>query len=149
MTKKSRGEIFVEDWLLNNNVNYISQKRVNIDSNTFNYVIIDFVVYINNTEVWIEYNGRQHYLYSSRFNNFSKEGFEKQLLRDKEIRNYCSKNNILFIEIPYLIYSYKNISILLEKTLLEGVLINNIVDFDKIYKGITKIKEVDKLNLFK
>lgn len=80
-------------------------------------VRIDFVIddYKGKT-FWIEYNGRQHYLYSNLFHKKEDE-FKNQLKRDKNVRNYCKENEIILIEIPY---TYTKLSIVYE--ILEKIL---------------------------
>lgn len=56
---------------------------------------IDFVV----NGVFIEYNGEQHYKPVKHWGG--QQALEKQILRDKELRNYCLETNINLIEIPH------------------------------------------------
>lgn len=64
----------------------------------------DFYLEIGNKRVIIEYNGEQHYK-PVRFNGISQyranNCFKKQKIRDRQLRNYCKKNNIYLLEIPY------------------------------------------------
>jgi len=66
--------------------------------------IIDFYLKIHNFEIFIEYNGKQHYE-PVRFNNISQEradnNFKNQQIRDEIIRTFCKNNNIYLLEIPY------------------------------------------------
>ena len=95
---------------------------------------IDFVLdNIKGKKYWIEYNGGQHYYYS-KFYHKTKEEYKNQLKRDKNIKEYCKNNNIIFIEIPY---TYKTIPKI--KNILEEIIINN-KDPEKVIT-IPKIKE--------
>jgi hypothetical protein len=55
-----------------------------------------------NAELMIaaEYNGRQHYEWSSFFEK-TKEGFEKQIRRDAYKRDICMNNSIYLMTVPY------------------------------------------------
>ena len=48
----------------------------------------------------LEYNGRQHYEYSSFFHK-NKEDFLNQKYRDIIKKNMCKDNNVILIEVPY------------------------------------------------
>lgn len=58
---------------------------------------LDF--YLPDYNIAIEYNGRQHYEVNEHFGG--EEGFEKTQERDKRKADYCKKNNIKLITIPY------------------------------------------------
>lgn len=75
---------------LYNNVDY--QYKIKIKNKRY---IVDFK--INN--VFIEYNGIQHYEPIKHFGGDNK--FKKQQERDQILREYCKENNIRLIEIPY------------------------------------------------
>ena len=124
-------------------------KNFNIEGRTTSsYVIIDFTLNVDDKIFWIEYNGKQHYTYSSRFSNFDPTEFERQKIRDANVRSYCSKNNICLIEIPYILSSYKSISIFLTKVIFDGINPNNIISYEKIYNGESTIKSIDIMNIF-
>lgn len=76
----------------------------------------DFAIFNNNDEILclIEYQGEQHYVSREQgWNN--KENHERLIKSDNFKRNYCQKNNIKLIEIPYWDYNKINIDYLKEK----------------------------------
>lgn len=130
----SLGEINVRRWLEKNNFSFTEQYKVpdeNLQGRTpKSRVIIDFRLLLDNsTEVWIEYNGEQHYnwcLTSSM--GITLDKFEGQIRRDSNIRKYCSSNCIKLIEIPYTYSTTESIY-----KVLDEILINNI-PCDKVIK---------------
>ncbi len=97
----SKGEQEIEQYLIDNKINYITQFPINIDKtiNKTGIAKIDF--YLPEYNCCIEYNGIQHYKYIPYFHSGGKIDFEKQKLRDEFVRNYCINNNIKLIEIKY------------------------------------------------
>lgn len=94
----SKGERLVEDFLKRNNIKYIPQYKVSdIHSTVRKYFLIDF--YLPKNNLFIEYNGRQHYMPVEFFGGMP--AFLKQSVRDNELRNYCKEKNIKLLEIPY------------------------------------------------
>lgn len=131
----SSGEIYVKEWINSNNINYYPHKYINyIEGRSTSRVIIDFIIIYNNCEIWIEYNGIQHYKFNSFFHD-SKEDFYVQLSRDQNVRDYCKNNNISFIEIPYTYNTYKKVKNLLDRVILGGEDINTIIDYSSLYKN--------------
>lgn len=59
----------------------------------------DFYLNIHEKQIVIEYNGRQHYQPVDFFGGI--EGFLKQQERDNIKKDYCLKNNIELIVIPW------------------------------------------------
>jgi hypothetical protein len=59
--------------------------------------------------------------------------------RDMWVKRYCEENNITFIEIPYTYYSTKKIQDLLQRVIIEGEDINNIIDYTPFYKEINEL----------
>ena len=49
--------------------------------------------------LFIEYNGRQHYIPIEYFGGILE--LEHQQKRDEFVREYCKRNNIRLLEIPY------------------------------------------------
>ena len=129
----SRGEKIIESWLIENNIEFKNQVRIVncIEGRNTNLVIIDFVVINNNYKYFIEYNGKQHYT-SGKIFNITEEDFKKQLKRDNNVRDYCEKNNILFIEIPYTYKTKKSIFFVLSEIFLNGKNPENIIKLPKI-----------------
>lgn len=63
----------------------------------------------------VEYNGEQHYkpvCFGGMSKLKARQKFKRQIIRDKQVKNYCLLNNINFIEIPYY-YTEKEIVSLL------------------------------------
>lgn len=97
MCKQSIGERTIYEILKFNNINFESQYKIYINGGIFNErpKRIDF--YLRDYNLFIEYNGMQHYE-KSFFNN-KEVDFEKQILRDVQIKNYCITNSIQLLEI--------------------------------------------------
>ena len=96
--KISIGEEEIFNLLTNNNIEFQFQYRnKKCQFSTGGYAIFDFFV---NNEYYIEYDGEQHFSCDKHgWNNI--ETFEKTKIRDKEKNNWCIKNNIPLIRIPY------------------------------------------------
>jgi hypothetical protein len=113
---KSKGEIETENILVRYETNYISQYRFK-DCKYKRPTPFDF--YLPEHNCCIEYNGVQHYKpsdfsYNHKNVEESKKTFEIQVENDNIKRDYCLKNNIELIEIPY--WDFDNIEqILVEK----------------------------------
>ncbi len=90
---KSKGELKIEDWLLNHNIKYYYNYTIK-EINNCSY---DF--YLPDYNILIEYQGQQHF---SPVNIFGgEEKFQKQLLHDEKKKEYAKKNNYILIIIPY------------------------------------------------
>lgn len=99
MCQTSKGELTIEKYLKHNNIQYIHQYPVKIDEsiNPSGLMYIDF--YLPQYNLFIEYNGRQHYV---PVNIFGGELFlQKQQKRDAYVREYCKINKIKLLEIKY------------------------------------------------
>lgn len=92
--KRSRGEELIEIYLNERNIAYINQYYVKLDDKSLK---IDF--YILKYNLFIEYNGMQHYTPIKYFGGDLT--FQKQQERDQSLRDYCSQNNIHLLEISY------------------------------------------------
>lgn len=95
----SHGENEVERILISNNIKYECQHVIEIDKNInpSGKAYIDF--YLPDYNIFIEYNGEQHYVNRKHFGG--RIDFERQKDRDIFVRNYCKENNIRLLEIPY------------------------------------------------
>ena len=129
---KSSGELVIEGWLRENNISFNSQVRIlNDDIIKLGHprgLVIDFMIKFNERTYWVEYHGEQHYVYCNHFKDDVND-FYVQLKRDEFVSDYCKKNNISFIELPWTIKSKELVSI------LDDLLINNIphpYEFPKI-----------------
>jgi len=108
--KKSKGESQVMSFLDSNKIEYKYEYFLKYCQNK-RCLYFDF--YLENKKIAIEYNGKQHYEVVDFFNK--NNGFNKQQLHDQIKRNYCKKNNIKLIEIPY--WDFDNIELILTKDL--------------------------------
>ena len=90
----SKGEVILENYLLANNISYISQKR--FDGCRYKRTL-PFDFYLPDYNSVIEFQGEQHYKVVERFG--SKDGFRLVQERDKIKREFCYINNISYIEI--------------------------------------------------
>lgn len=111
---KSHGESIIEKYLKENHIEYIDQYKISIPENirVSKSTSIDF--YLPNYNIFIEYNGIQHYIPQKYFGGQLK--FDKQIIRDNFVRNYCKENNIKLLEIPYNL-SYEEILELLNNNI--------------------------------
>lgn len=91
----SKGELKVEHYLQNHNIEYISQYEIEYLGNKTRKTRIDF--YLPKLNMAIEYNGIQHYVPQKYFGGEIK--FNKQVERDTFVRNYCLNHNMQLIEI--------------------------------------------------
>lgn len=139
----SFGERIIKTWLKNNiskNCWDREKRFTNIQGRNIDWgVVIDFVININGKTYWIEYNGEQHYelrlgsiIYKHYTEEEALEVFQKQLVRDKNVRKYCKENNIILVEIPYSYNTYKKISVLLFNILIENKDPEDIINIPKI-----------------
>jgi formate dehydrogenase assembly factor FdhD len=104
----SKGEERIEQWLITHNINYIPQKKFNDCKDIF---CLPFDYYIPNDNKCIEYDGRQHFTPIAFFGG---QKALEYLQRHDQIKNeYCEKNNIPLLRIPY----YANVEEELEKFL--------------------------------
>jgi very-short-patch-repair endonuclease len=103
--KESKGEKFITQLLDNNNIVYTKQKRYNDckGGNGKYSKKLPFDFYLLDNNILIEYDGRQH---------FQPVYGEEQLNKQKQLDNiknqYCEKNNIKLIRIPY---TMKNVDV--------------------------------------
>ena len=135
--KESLGEYHIRTWLESREISFNQYTKISKDLLTGrtknSYVDIDFELVYNEKTYWIEFNGQQHYI-NSRYFNHSNESdfFEKQLIRDSNIREYCNKSNIVLIEIPYTYDTQEKVNFILEQILLKGENPNNIIKIPEI-----------------
>lgn len=101
-SSQSKGEYEIETILKNNNIVYEKEKTFEDCrfKNTNRKARFDF--FVNNAYI-IEFDGIQHYEYKENaFNNqISKKEWETNCQRDSYKNDYCFKNNIPLIRIPY------------------------------------------------
>lgn len=112
--KESKGEKLIRNWLVKNNIEFITQQEIYLHKlckNT-NLVKIDFVVNYNSIKYFIEYDGKQHYEYDKFYNKNNVENFYKQQRRDLILEEYCKLNNINLIKIKYDVNEHSLVEIL-------------------------------------
>ena len=128
--KMSHGEKRIIDWLENNHIEYIFQKPLKINNY---HLVLDF--YLPKYDLYIEYNGEQHYAPVNFFGG--KERFKQQLEWDKAKQDYL-KNKLLII--PYTFYD--NIENILKSstTIPNGSTLQAMV---REAENLLKIKEDD------
>lgn len=100
----SKGEQKITSLLLNNNINFVQQYSFKdlINQKTQSPLFFDFAILGDNNKIlyMIEYDGIQHF---SKEHQFSKEPENLLFIQERDrIKNeYCFKNNIPLIRIPY------------------------------------------------
>ena len=99
---ESRGERKIRQWLEKNNISYIYQHKYE-DCKDVNPLPFDF--YLPTYNILIEYDGEQHFRPIEYFGG--QEKFELQQKHDKIKNEYCEKNNIPLLRIPY--FKYDNV----------------------------------------
>lgn len=133
---KSKGEIIIYSWLCNiklHNFSWECQKKyLNVYKD--HKIFIDFEVLFENRIYWIEYNGIQHYRFDKFIYGDNINKYIHQLNRDESIRVFSSKNDILFVEIPFTYKSKKSIYNILDQIFLEHKDPKNIIKLPKILK---------------
>lgn len=93
---KSKGEIYIEEILQENNINYIPQKRF---EDCKNKRTLPFDFYLPNYNICFEFDGRQH---SEPVSFWGGEKRFKDLKFNDSIKDtYCRENGINLIRIPY------------------------------------------------
>lgn len=90
------GEKLVQTYLDENKISYIPQYKFN---NCKNKNALPFDFYLSDLNTCIEYQGKQHYEPVDLFGG--EDGFEYRKQNDKIKREYCLRNNIRLIEVPY------------------------------------------------
>jgi len=111
---KSKGEMIINNWLLEHNFDFRSQYSFDdCILSTGRRPFFDFVLFKNDKPyLVIEYNGRQHYEVTGGWN--TEEQFAKTQRRDSEKLQWCEDNHY-----PILIIKYdEDIEKILEERLL-------------------------------
>ena len=104
--KESLGEKLIKQILVDNNVEFQTQYRFE-DCAYKRSLPFDFAIFEKGSLIClIEYNGQQHYQITGGWN--TKEQFELRQERDRIKEQYCDKNNIKLIIIPY--FEYDNLN---------------------------------------
>jgi hypothetical protein len=98
----SKGELAIRKYLTKNNINFFEQYTFN-DCKSINLLSFDF--YLPKYNMCIEYDGKQHFKSIEFFGG--DETFEGIKMRDVIKNNFCEKNNMKLVRIPY--YNYNKI----------------------------------------
>ena len=97
---KSKGEAIIEDILKSLKIDYKKQYTFDDLIGEKKLLRFDFAIFEKEKLIClIEYQGIQHYEISDYFGG--EEAFNKQKDYDLKKRNYCNKNKIKLVEIPY------------------------------------------------
>ena len=100
--RASRGEIKIADVLSEAGLTFQEEYSFqDLVSSSGRPLRFDFAVFDDNGDLdfLIEYQGIQHYEAKSKFGGTS--GLRKQQFNDMQKREYCRKNNIVLLAIPY------------------------------------------------
>lgn len=106
--KESIGEVKIKKYLMNSHINFEQEKRFD-DCRDANPLPFDF--YLPQYNCAIEFDGEQHY----NPTNFFSYSFQKNKLHDQIKTDYCNKNGICLIRIPY--WDINNINNILDTKL--------------------------------
>ena len=98
---KSKGEMIINNWLQEHNIDFRSQYSFdNCILSTGRKPFFDFVLFKNNKPyLVIEYNGRQHYEVTGGWN--TEEAFQTTQRRDREKLQWCEDNHYPILIIKY------------------------------------------------
>ena len=94
----STGQQLVRQWLNQHGIKFEEEYTFDDLKGECNCLRFDFK--INNKSIVIEFQGEQHYAFTSYFHK-TEEDFKRQQKYDNLKRAYCKKNHIKLIEIPY------------------------------------------------
>ena len=100
MCNYSKGEKLISNFLKENNINFIPQKKFD-GCKSKKKLPFDF--YLPDYNMCIEYDGKQHFEVREFFGGL--EAFEITKAHDKIKTDYCINNNITLIRIPYFEYN--------------------------------------------
>lgn len=92
--KSSKGEKRILSWLEYNKISYERQKVILLNHKKLK---IDF--YLPEQDIYIEYNGEQHYRPVDFFGG--EEAFKNQCERDNQVRSYLKSQDKKLVEISY------------------------------------------------
>ncbi len=107
---RTTGESLVEKYLIENNIQYIYQKKF---EDCRNILELPFDFYLTEKNICIEFDGIQHSQSVEYYGG--EEAFASRIVRDNIKTKYCIDNNIKLIRIPHL--DLKNIDTILKNNL--------------------------------
>ena len=116
ITERYKGPRAIAEWLDSNNIPYRKEVRFD-DCKHKSALPFDFGIYSASGELThlIEFDGEQHYKFIPLWHG-DEQGFIMQQLRDVIKTDFCTKNNIPLIRIPYT--NFDQIPMILSKELL-------------------------------
>ena len=97
--KESYGEEIVRLALLDNNIPFVQEKTIREVLNVERPIKVDFYIDYNDKTSIIEINGEQHYFPVEHFGGELK--YNKQVVRDKKLQEYCYDKGINLYIIKY------------------------------------------------
>lgn len=109
---KSKGEAKIQEILINNHINFIKEKAFSNCRFEDTQGLARFDFYLPDYNTIIEYDGEQHFHQTSFY---TAEQFNAIQQRDQFKNEYCLKNNISLIRIPYTDYNKLNAEYILER----------------------------------
>lgn len=113
----SKGENRIDEFLLNNNINYIPQKKFdNLIGLNKGFLKYDF--YLSQYNLLIEYQGIQHEKpidFKGEGKEYAEQQFKQQQEHDRRKREYAKNHNINLLEIWY--WDFDNIEKILKQKL--------------------------------
>lgn len=95
----SKYEAQFADYLKRKNINFEQQVRIPECKNK-KALPFDFVVYIDDMEIFVEIDGQQHYEFNKHFHG-TQDGFAKMKKRDQIKNNFAKEQELLFFRIRY------------------------------------------------
>ena len=109
---ESKGEKIIKEYLTKNKIKFIAQYSITISKsiNQSGSAFIDF--YLPDYNMFIEYNGVQHYKDTTYFTNYD---FVRQQKRDAYVQEYCQQNNIILLTIKYTLKEFQILQTLSDK----------------------------------
>lgn len=131
----SRGEEIVDAYLKEREIIILGRENIIGVSSVREYVVPDFRFILDSKEVWIEYNGIQHYKATFNFGDklHARQVFSSQYHRDNDVRNYCKDKGITLIEIPYILKKKEQVYDFLDKVLFNNIDPNTLIDYSSLY----------------
>ena len=131
----SRGEELVDNYLRDREIFILERENIYGVSSVREYVVPDFRILLESKEVWIEYNGIQHYKATFNFGNkeYAKERLLDQMARDRDVREYCKEHDIFLVEVPYTISKKDEVYDFLDKVLFEKIDPNSLVNYASLF----------------
>lgn len=135
----SKGEEKIKQLLIDNKINFIQQYSfddlIGINNNRLRF---DFAIFKDNQlSHIIEYDGIQHYKSFDQFGGVDRLEYTKKY--DNIKNEYCKKNNIYLIRIPYYNYEQMGIEMLL-KTTKQVIVMRTVYESNGKQFGIRKGK---------